>query len=155
MPPTLLERIRNAETFNQGFKAVSYTSSALVDLALHRHPDPAGIDISTFEAEECKRLGVPPEVGMVHRLPHFRHLFGSRYYAAGYYVYMWAEMLEAEAFNAFEDAGNVFDPGLAEKLERFIFSAGDSLDPRAAFRAFCGRDPQTTAMLRKKGLLAC
>ena len=122
-------------------------------MTLHLHPDPASIDISAFEAEECRRLGVPPEVGMAHHLPHFRHLFGNRYYAAGYYVYMWAEVLEAEAFNAFEKTGNAFDPGLADKLERFIYSAGDSRDPRAAFRALCGRDPQTAAMLRKKGLL--
>lgn len=153
IPAALIERIRASQTFNQGFETVAYTSSVLIDLALHLHEDPASIDIGSFEAHERERLGVPREVGLRHRLPHFGHIFGGSYYAAGYYVYMWAEVLEAEAFDAFEAAGNAFDPGLAEKLQRYIYSAGDSREQRAAFRAFLGRDPKAAPMLRKRGLL--
>jgi peptidyl-dipeptidase Dcp len=150
----LIERIRASQTFNQGFDTVAYTSSALIDMALHLQHDPAGIDIASFEAQERQRLGVPREVSLRHRLPHFAHIFGGASYAAGYYVYMWAEVLEAEAFDAFEEAGNAFDPILADKLQRYIYSAGDSREQRAAFRAFRGRDPQAAPMLRKRGLPA-
>jgi peptidyl-dipeptidase Dcp len=153
IPGALIERIRAAQTFNQGFETVAYTSSALIDMALHMQQDPANIDIAGFEAQERQRLGVPREVGMRHRLPHFGHVFGGAYYAAGYYVYMWAEVLEAEAFDVFEEAGDAFDPALADRLRRYIYSAGDSREQRAAFRAFRGRDPQATSMLRKRGLL--
>jgi peptidyl-dipeptidase Dcp len=154
IPAVLIERIRASQTFNQGFETVAYASSVLVDMALHLQKDPASIDIGSFEEEECKRLGVPPEVGMRHRLPHFGHIFSGDYYAAGYYVYMWAEVLEAEAFDVFEDAGDAFDPALAGKLLNYVYSAGDSREQRAAFRAFLGRDPQAAPMLRKRGLLA-
>ncbi|HEY3596830.1 MAG TPA: M3 family metallopeptidase, partial [Paraburkholderia sp.] len=117
----LIERIRASQTFNQGFDTVAYTSSALIDMALHLQHDPAGIDIASFEAQERQRLGVPREVSLRHRLPHFAHIFGGASYAAGYYVYMWAEVLEAEAFDAFEEAGNAFDPILADKLQRYIY----------------------------------
>ena len=154
IPAVLIERIRASQTFNQGFETVAYASSVLIDLALHLQKDPTGIDIASFEEDECKRLGVPREVGMRHRLPHFGHVFSGDYYAAGYYVYMWAEVLEAEAFDVFEEAGNAFDPSLADKLQQYVYSAGDSREQRAAFRAFLGRDPQAASMLRKRGLLA-
>jgi peptidyl-dipeptidase Dcp len=153
IPAALIERIQASQTFNQGFLTVAYTSSTLIDLALHAQEDLAGLDIASFEAQERERLGVPRAVGMRHRLPHFSHIFGGAHYAAGYYVYMWAQVLEAEAFSAFEEAGNAFDPVLAEKLQRCIYSAGDSRDQRTAFRAFRGRDPQAAPMLRKRGLL--
>jgi peptidyl-dipeptidase Dcp len=153
IPAALIERIRASQTFNQGFETVAYTSSALIDMALHLQNDPAGIDIARFEADERERIGVPREVGMRHRLPHFGHIFSGAYYAAGYYVYMWAEVLEAEAFDAFEEAGNAFDPALAEKLHRYVYSAGESREQRSAFRAFRGRDPRAEPMLRKRGLL--
>src|SRR5258708_1736801 len=153
IPAALIGRIRASQTFNQGFDTVAYTSSALIDMALHLQNDAAGIDIARFEAEERQRLGVPREVGLRHRLPHFGHIFSGAYYAAGYYVYMWAEVLEAEAFDAFEEAGNAFDPALAGKLQRYIYSAGNSREQRAAFRAFRGRDPQAGPMLRRRGLL--
>jgi peptidyl-dipeptidase Dcp len=122
-------------------------------MALHLQNDPAGIDIAGFEAAERERIGVPREVGMRHRLPHFGHVFSGDYYAAGYYVYMWAEVLEADAFDAFEEAGNAFDPELADKLLRYVYSAGDSREQGSAFRAFRGRDPRAEPMLRKRGLL--
>ncbi|HVE10985.1 MAG TPA: M3 family metallopeptidase [Paraburkholderia sp.] len=153
IPAATIERIRASQTFNQGFETVSYTSSALIDMALHQQKNAGQIDIERFEAEQRARLGVPPEVGMRHRLPHFSHIFSSSYYAAGYYVYMWAEVLEAEAFDAFDENGDAFDPALADKLRRLIYSAGDSREQRAAFRAFRGRDPQVAPMLRKRGLL--
>lgn len=152
IPAALLERIRAAQAFNKGFETVAYTSSALIDMALHLLKDPSAIDIARFETEQRERLGVPREVGMRHRLPHFGHVFSGSYYAAGYYVYMWAEVLEAEAFEAFEEAGDAFDPALADKLRRYVYSAGDSREPGAAFSAFRGRDPRAEPMLRKRGL---
>ena len=153
IPAALLDKIRAAETFNQGYETVRYTASALVDLALHQRDDADGVDIAEFEAAECARLGVPAEAGMNHYLSHFGHIFSGDSYAAGYYVYMWAEVLEAEAFEAFEETGNAFDPVLAEKLHRYIYSAGDKREQRAAFRAFRGRDPQAGPMLQKRGLV--
>jgi peptidyl-dipeptidase Dcp len=153
IPAALIERIRASQQFNQGFSTVAYTASTLIDLALHQHPAPASLDLADFAAAEYARLGVPREIGMRHRLPHFNHIFGGASYAAGYYVYMWAEVLEAEAFDAFEEAGDAFDPALADKLLRYVYSAGNSREQRAAFRAFRGRDPLARPMLRKRGLL--
>jgi peptidyl-dipeptidase Dcp len=154
IPPALVAAIKAASTFNQGFETVRYSASTLIDLALHQRNDTDGVDILAFEAAERTRLGVPPEAGMNHRLPHFGHVFSDDYYAAGYYVYMWAEVLEAEAFAAFEEAGNPFDAALADKLQRYIYSAGDAREQRAAFRAFRGHDPQAAPMLEKRGLLS-
>ena len=153
IPAALVERIRASQTFNQGFETVRYTASTLIDMSLHLQEDLNGVDIIAFEAEERERLGVPHEAGMNHRLPHFRHLFSSEGYAAGYYVYMWAEVLEAEAFDAFTESGNPFDPVLAEKLYRYIYSAGDSREEGAAFATFRGKAPQAEPMLRKRGLI--
>jgi peptidyl-dipeptidase Dcp len=153
IPAELVKRIRAAATFNQGFETVRYTACTLIDMALHQETDPAGVDIATFEATERARLGVPPEAGMNHRLAHFRHLFADEAYAAGYYVYMWAEVLEAEAFDAFEEAGNPFDPALSEKLYRYIYSAGNSREQKLAFRTFRGKEPVAAPMLRKRGLI--
>jgi peptidyl-dipeptidase Dcp len=153
IPDALIERIRAAETFNQGYETVSYVSSALVDLAIHALTDPAGIDIGEFERAELERIGAPPVVGMRHRLPHFGHLFASSGYASGYYVYLWAEVLDADAFDAFREAGDAFDPVLAARLRRCIYGAGNSVEPGAAYRAFRGRDATIEPMLRGRGLL--
>jgi peptidyl-dipeptidase Dcp len=99
-------------------------------------------------------MGLPAGVGMNHRLPHFQHLFSGSGYAAGYYVYLWAEVLDADGFDAFAEAGNPFDPAVAQRLQQFIYSAGDSLEPRAAYRAFRGREATVEPMLRKKGLVS-
>ncbi|WP_223253531.1 M3 family metallopeptidase [Chromobacterium amazonense] len=152
IPAELVAKIKAARHFNQGFETVRYAASTLIDLALHERDDADGIDIAAFETAERERLGVPPAAGMNHRPPHFGHIFSDDAYAAGYYVYMWAEVLEAEAFAAFEEAGNPFDPELADKLYRYIYSAGDAREQRAAFRAFRGRDPQAEAMLKSRGL---
>ena len=148
----LIRKIKDSEHFNQGFLTVAYTSCALVDMALHSLPNPESLDLGAFEAAECQRLGVPTAVGLRHRLPHFRHLFADSGYAAGYYVYLWAEVLDADGFEAFEASGDVFNPELAAKFKRFVLSAGNTLDPAEAFRSFRGRDPEVAALLRARGL---
>ena len=153
MPDELIQRLDQARRFNQGFETVEYTACALVDMALHTAAA-KDIDITSFEREELKRLGMPREIVMRHRLPHFLHLFASSGYAAGYYVYMWAEVLDADGYNAFLEAGNPFDPVVAERLRQYVYAAGNTLEPGAAFRAFRGRDPKVEPMLSKRGLAA-
>lgn len=154
MPDELIARLEQARRFNQGFETVEYTACALVDMALHAQDNAAGVDITTFERDELARIGMPREIVMRHRLPHFLHLFASSGYAAGYYVYMWAEVLDADGYDAFLEAGNPFDPAVAERLRQYVYSAGNTLEPGAAFRAFRGRDPKVEPMLTKRGLAA-
>ena len=151
MPDDLIERLEQARRFNQGFETVEYTACALVDMALHAQTGD-DIDIGAFERDELARLGMPREIVMRHRLPHFLHLFASSNYAAGYYVYLWAEVLDADGYDAFREAGNPFDAAVAERLCRYVYSAGNTIEPGAAFRAFRGRDPAVTPMLAKRGL---
>ena len=153
IPDALVARVRDERGFSQGFDTVEYTASALVDMALHAHPDPANLDVAAFEASELFRIGMPKEIAMRHRLPHFNHLFSGGY-AAGYYVYMWAEVLDADAWSAFVEAGDPFDAATAERLHRYVYSAGATRDPMAAFRAFRGRDPRVEPMLAERGLPA-
>ncbi|GAB1432506.1 M3 family metallopeptidase [Spirochaetota bacterium] len=148
----LIELIKNSEHFNQGFLTVAYTSCALIDMALHSVQDPQGIKLDEFEKSESQRLGVPEAIGMRHRLPHFRHLFSGDGYAAGYYVYMWAEVLDSDGFEAFEESGDVFNQELAQRFKRYVLSAGGSIDPAQAYRSFRGRDPDPKALLRGRGL---
>ncbi len=154
MPQSLIDRIRKAEHFNAGFETVEYTSSALVDMALHSQSSYDYFDLVAFEKAELARLGAPKEVPPRHRVPHFSHVFSGDGYAAGYYVYMWAEVLDADAFDAFKEAGNVFDPVTAERLKKYVYSAGNSIEPRDGYVAFRGRDPAVEPMLRGRGLLA-
>ena len=105
-----------------------------------------------FEAAELARLGAPADIGMNHRMTHFQHLFAGSGYAAGYYVYLWAEVLEADAFGAFTEAGDPFDAAVAARLRRFIYGSGNSLEPGSAFKAFRGRAPVVGPMLRQRGL---
>jgi len=153
MPEALIERLREAWRFNQGFGTVEYVACALVDMALHAVDDPDAVDIAAFEAAELARIGMPREIAMRHRLPHFDHLFAGSWYAAGYYVYMWAEVLDADAFEAFVEAGDVFDPALAAKLKRHVYAAGGTVDPAATYRAFRGRDAAIEPMLADRGLV--
>jgi peptidyl-dipeptidase Dcp len=153
IPAELVERLQAAARWGQGYDTVSYCGSALVDQALHRRPDTeAPADLTAFEATELERLGMPPAVGMRHRLPHFQHLFAGASYAAAYYVYLWAAVLDADAFNAFVEAGNPFDPDVAQRLQRHIYSAGDSVPPQQAYIAFRGRLPELGPLLAKRGL---
>lgn len=153
IPAELVAKIEAAAKFNKGFDSVEYTASALVDLALHQRTDAGELDLSLFEAEQMQRIGAPSGIRMRHRLPHFGHLFSGDGYASAYYVYLWAETLDADAFNAFEETGNVFDASTARALYTHIYSAGNAVEPSAAYRAFRGRNPDVRAMLRKKGLL--
>ncbi len=154
MPDALVERLEASRKFNQGFTTLEYVSSALADLELHSLGDAANLNLTSFETKLLKTLGMPPEITMRHRLPHFAHIFSGGGYAAGYYSYMWSEVMDADAFGAFEDAGNVFDRKTAKRLKEFIYSAGNRRDPVEAYTAFRGRLPTSEAMLRKRGLAA-
>jgi peptidyl-dipeptidase Dcp len=121
-------------------------------MALYRTPPEAKIDTLAFEAAELAKIGMPAEIVMRHRLPHFQHIVGG--YAAGYYSYMWSEVMDADAFAAFEEAGDPFDRATARRLLRYIYSAGDSRDPAEAWRKFRGRPPSVEGLLRKRGLIA-
>jgi peptidyl-dipeptidase Dcp len=153
MPESLLRRLLAARTFNQGFATVEYTGSSLLDLELHCEPAPEKLDLVQFEREFLDRIGMPKEIGLRHRPAHFQHLFAGSGYAAGYYAYLWAEVLEADGFAAFVESGNVFDPELAAHLKT-IYSAGDTRDPMELYRAFRGRDPKIDALLEQRGLTA-
>jgi peptidyl-dipeptidase Dcp len=152
IPEALVAKIKKASTFNQGWETVQIVGPMLLDMRLHSLTDLSNFDAARAADEECRRIGVPPVIGLRHRLPHFQHLFTGDGYASGYYVYLWAEVLEADVFAAFEEAGNVFDPTLAAKLKKHIYAAGNSADPSEAFRAFRGRDPQIGALLKQRGL---
>jgi peptidyl-dipeptidase Dcp len=154
IPDALIERLNVARRFGQGFETVRYTASALTDIAVHalsrdRLPD----DVVAFEDRILRERGLPPGVGVNHRFTHFQHLFAGSGYAAGYYVYLWAEVLDADAFDAFVEAGDPFDAGVAGRLQRHIYSAGDSVEPGATYVAFRGRAAQIEPMLKKRGLL--
>jgi peptidyl-dipeptidase Dcp len=154
IPPALVQRLQAARRFNQGYETVRYTASAIADMAVHSLPDdepPA--DLCAWEAKLLEEAGLPPGVGQNHRLVHFQHLFSGSGYAAGYYVYLWAEVLDADGYGAFREAGNPFDPRVAEALRRFIYASGNSLEPGAAFAAFRGRPPTVEPLLVQKGLV--
>ncbi len=154
IPEALIEKIEKAQTFNQGFATVEYTSSALVDLAFHSLEAPVEVDPLAFEAAELARIGMPAEITMRHRTPHFTHVFSGDGYSAGYYSYLWSEVMDADAFNAFTETGDVFSPAVAEKLKRYIYSAGDTRDAAEAYTLFRGRLPTPDALLEKRGLAA-
>ena len=153
IPHELIVRIKAARRFNQGIDSVEYTASALVDLAIHSLTDTGGLDATAFEQQELKAIGMPDDIVMRHRLAHFRHLFAGSSYSSQYYVYLWAEVLDADGFEAFVEAGNPFDPVVAQRLLKHIYSAGNTCDPAEAYRAFRGRAPTVTPMLKKKGLV--
>jgi peptidyl-dipeptidase Dcp len=154
IPDALIERMHAARRFNQGYETVRYCASTYADLLVHTLPrERIPADLSAWEANELKRLGLPEGVGMNHRLVHFQHLFSGSGYAAGYYVYLWAEVLDADGFEAFKEAGDPFDPRVADLLRRFVYASGNSIEPGAAYAAFRGRAPQVEPLLRKRGLL--
>ncbi|HZP19878.1 MAG TPA: M3 family metallopeptidase [Bauldia sp.] len=152
LPDTLLDKVLAARTFNQGFATVEYTSSALVDMDLHLLPSGNDVDVGAYEKGVLERIGMPKAIVMRHRSPHFQHIFSGDGYAAGYYSYLWSEVLDADAFDAFAETGDVFDPATAKRLHDFIYSAGHLRDPAEAYRAFRGRDPDPSALLKKRGL---
>ncbi len=151
MPSSLVDQIKAASTFNQGFSTVEYLASALMDLKFHT-VDPTGIDPDAFERETLAALGMPSQVVMRHRSPHFSHVFSGEGYSAGYYGYMWADVLTADAAEAFAAApGGFYDQGVAAKLVEHLFAPRNAVDPADAYRAFRGRDAQIGALMRDRG----
>ena len=153
LPEDLLRRFLAARKFNQGFATVEFVSSALLDLEFHTQPASASRDVDAFEKAELARIGMPDEIALRHRPTQFGHIFSGDHYASGYYSYMWSEVMDADAFGAFEEAGNIFDPATARRLHDDIYSSGGSVDPEAAYVAFRGREPEPDALLRRRGLL--
>jgi peptidyl-dipeptidase Dcp len=154
IPDALVERMQAARRFSQGYETVRYCASAMIDMAVHALPkDQLPEDLCAYEAQTLQRLGLPAGVGMNHRLVHFQHLFSSSGYAAGYYVYLWAEVLDADGYEAFKEAGDPFDARVAAALRRYIYASGNSIEPGAAYAAFRGRPAVVEPLLRKRGLV--
>jgi peptidyl-dipeptidase Dcp len=152
IPQALLDRMKAARNANVGFETVEVVSSALLDLAYHSRPADAAIDADAVETETLERIGMPREIALRHASPHFLHIFSGDGYSAGYYSYLWSEVLDADGFEAFEDAGDPFDPKTAERLYTYIYSGGGSRDFGEAYRLFRGRDPDVAGMLRQRDL---
>jgi peptidyl-dipeptidase Dcp len=151
IPAQLVEKIKKAGTFNQGFATVEYLGSALIDMKLHLAGE-LQIDPDAFERETLASIGMPEEMVMRHRIPQFAHIFSSDAYSAGYYSYIWAEVLARDAFDAFRAAGGPYDKTIAKRLHDDIMAAGNSIDPAQAYRNFRGADPTIDALLRARGL---
>lgn len=150
IPEGLVKKIEKASAFNQGFKTTEYLSSALIDIKLHLAGDQK-IDTDKFEKETLRSLGMPDEIVMRHRTPQFAHIFSSDGYSAGYYSYLWSDVLTADAYTAFTEAGGPYDKAVAERLRKNVFSAGNTIDPEIGYRNFRGRDPKIDALMKKRG----
>ncbi|NVK56376.1 MAG: M3 family metallopeptidase [Alteromonadaceae bacterium] len=151
IPDSLIAKIKKASTFNEGFKTTEYMASAIMDLLYHT-TDPAKIEPDAFEREQLDALGMPKEIVMRHRTPHFGHIFSGEGYSAGYYGYMWAEVLTADAAEAFENApGGFYDEEVSERLVKYLFSIRNAMDPAEAYRKFRGRDANVEALMRDRG----
>ena len=152
MPPALMDKLLKTRHYGQGFATVEFLASAIIDMDFHTLPPPA----AALAAQDVilRRIAMPEEIVPRHGAPHFGHVFGGDGYAAGYYAYLWSEVLDADGFGAFEEAKDPFDPATAQRLCRFIYSAGGTLDYAAAYRAFRGRDPHVDALLEGRGLKA-
>ncbi|WP_421791859.1 M3 family metallopeptidase [Hyphobacterium sp.] len=153
MPPELLERVLQAQTFNQGFATVEFLNSGFVDMAYHLEPNPADVDIHEFEQTVLASRDNLDAIPMRHRSPHFLHTFAGEGYSAGYYSYLWAGVLDNDGFAAFEEAGDIFDPELAQRLLDSVFSAGDSEPAMDAYVGFRGREPSVEPLLRNRGFI--
>ncbi len=150
IPKTLVDRIEKASTFNEGFATTEFLSSALIDMKLHTS-EQNDIDPDKFERDMLKELNMPSEIVMRHRTPQFAHIFSSDSYSAGYYSYLWADVLTADAYSAFTDAGGPYDKAVAASLIKNIFSVGNTIDPEVGFKAFRGRNADTKALMKKRG----
>ena len=153
IPQDLLDKLLGAATFDMGFQTVEYIASAMVDLEYHTNDVPD--DIMTRQADILANMGLPHAIGMRHATPQFAHVFSGGHYASAYYSYMWSEVMDADAFAAFEEKGDAFDPALAKSLETNILSTGGSQDPEVLYTAYRGRLPGIEALLNGRGLLAC
>ena len=151
MPQALVDRIEASETFNQGYTTTEYLSAALLDMMMHMRPDGA-IDAASFERDALAEIGMPDAIALRHRLPHFNHLFTSDAYSAGYYSYLWSEVMDADTWQAFEESGDVFDRDIAQGMRRHILAPGNTTDRAEAYRQFRGRDAVVEALLQVRGL---
>ena len=151
MPQALVDRIHQSSKFNSGYGTVEYLSAAIVDMDLHTRPE--GVeDMAAFEREALARIGgMPREIALRHRLTHFDHLFGSDSYSAGYYSYLWSDVMAADAWQAFDEAGGPWDLAANERLRSHILSDGNSIDRAEAYRRFRGRDPDVKALFEARG----
>ncbi|MDY8109363.1 M3 family metallopeptidase [Fulvimarina sp. 2208YS6-2-32] len=150
IPLALTEKLRSARIIDAGFDTVEYTASAIVDLDLHETNDPDPRPLET-ERETLRKLGMPEAIVMRHRTPHFAHVFSGEGYSAGYYSYLWSEVLDSDAFEAFAESGDPFHAETAARLLRHVYSAGDSEDPAVLYARFRGREPDPAALMRKRG----
>jgi peptidyl-dipeptidase Dcp len=153
MPDDLLDRIVASRHFNQGFGTVEFCASAYVDMDVHEQSLPEDENVGDFERRSLEKISMPEEIIMRHRLPHFSHIFSGDGYSAGYYSYLWAEVLDADAFEAFKETGDPFHPDVAEKLKSHIYAAGGRQDAADAYLAFRGRMPTVEPLLRQRGFL--
>ena len=153
MPQALLDKVAASSKFNTGYSTVEYLSAAIVDMELHTLPDGV-VDPDAFERDTLARIGAPKEVVMRHRLPQFNHLFTSDGYSAGYYSYLWSEVMDADTREAFAETGDVFDKATAAKMVEYILAPGNTTDRAEAYRQFRGRDPDVQALLKKRGFPA-
>jgi peptidyl-dipeptidase Dcp len=152
IPDDLIERLTAASKYDQGFATVEYVASAMVDLDMHDGTTDGTTDLLAAEAQTLERIGMPRAITMRHRSPHFQHIFSGGSYASGYYSYLWSEVMDADAFAAFKEAGSPFDAGVAKKLKTHIYAAGGATDPAELYTAFRGRMPTVDALLEKRGL---
>jgi peptidyl-dipeptidase Dcp len=150
IPRELVAKIKRAAAFNQGFRTVEFLASAIIDMKLHLAGDTA-IDPDRFERETLAAIDMPPEIVMRHRTPQFNHVFASDGYSAGYYSYLWADTITADAWEAFTEAGGPWDKAVADRLLRNVFSVGNTIDPADSYRVFRGRDAGIDALMRKRG----
>jgi len=151
IPEELVAKIKNASTFNQGFDTTEYLASALVDMRYHS-TDPTGLEPDAFERDALLELSMPNAIVMRHRSPHFGHIFNGEGYSAGYYGYLWADVLTSDAAEAFQEApGGFYDKDLAKKLVEHLFAVRNAIDPADAYRAFRGRDARIDALMRDRG----
>lgn len=150
IPQALVDKIDRSKTFNQGFSTVEYLAAAILDMKLHLLGDKT-IDARTFEKEALTEIGMPREIVLRHRLPQFLHVFSSDAYSAGYYSYLWSDVITADAFGAFTEAGGPYDRKVADRLRKNVFSVGNTIDPAEGYRKFRGRDPKVEALMKKRG----
>jgi peptidyl-dipeptidase Dcp len=150
MPKALLAKIVRAARFNQGFATTEYLASALVDMRIHLSTNPA-VDPAVFERKTLAAIGMPSQIAMRHRLPHFSHIFADDGYSAGYYSYLWADTLSADAFEAFTEGKGPYDAAVARRLKDHVFAVGNTVDPVEGYRAFRGRDAGVGALMRRRG----
>jgi peptidyl-dipeptidase Dcp len=154
IPKTLIEKLNAARNFNQGFATVEFLASAFVDLDYHALENPGALDVAAFQQASLERIGMPKEIVMRHASPHFLHVFTGDSYSAGYYSYMWSEVLDADGFDAFKEKKDAFDPATAKRLHDYVYSAGGTRDFAEAYRLFRGRDPSIEPLLEGRGLAA-